>query len=79
MSVGHPSKFGCGYSKLPDLLKTQIQLCIVHMVRNPLKFVPLKDYREVTKGLKIIYQAVTEEAALLALESFAEKWGQSTL
>ena len=68
-----------GLKGFPDAIntvfpKTQIQLCIVHMVRNSLKFVPWKDYREVTKDLKQIYQAATEEAALLALDSFAEKW-----
>jgi len=46
------------------------------MVRNSLKFVPWKDYREVTKDLKQIYQSATEEEALLALESFAEKWDE---
>jgi transposase-like protein len=56
--------------------KTQIQLCIVHMVRNSLKFVPWKDYREVTTDLKQIYQSVTEEEALLALEEFAKKWDE---
>ena len=68
-----------GLKGFPDAIntvfpKTQIQLCIVHMVRNSLKFVPWKDYREVTKDLKQIYQAATEEAALLALDSFADKW-----
>lgn len=56
--------------------KTQIQLCIVHMVRNSLKFVPWKDCREVTADLKQIYQSATEEEALLALEVFAEKWDE---
>jgi len=36
--------------------KTQIQLCIVHMIRNSHKFVPWKYYREVTTDLKTIYQ-----------------------
>lgn len=68
-----------GLKGFPDAIntvfpKTQIQLCIVHMVRNSLRFVPWKDYREVTKDLKRIYQAATEEAALLALDSFAKKW-----
>ncbi len=35
--------------------KTQIQLCIVHRVRNPLKLVPWKDYKAVTTDLKRIY------------------------
>jgi transposase-like protein len=54
--------------------QTKIQLCIVHMVRNSLKYVSWKDYKAVTADLKQIYQAPTEEAASLALERFAEKW-----
>lgn len=54
--------------------KTQIQLCIVHMVRNSMKYVPWKDYRPVTADLKRIYQSVTEEEALLALDQFSERW-----
>ena len=70
-----------GLKGFPDAIntvfpKTQIQLCIVHMVRNSLKFVPWKDYREVTTDLKRIYQSATEEEALLELESFAAKWDE---
>jgi len=54
--------------------QTQIQLCIVHMVRNSVKFVPWKDYKPVTADLKRIYQSVTEEEALLALDQFADRW-----
>lgn len=54
--------------------KTKIQLCIVHMVRNALKFVPWKDYKEVASDLKQIYQSVSEEEARLELEQFAKKW-----
>ncbi len=53
---------------------TQIQLCIVHMVRNSIKYVPWKDYKPVTADLKRIYQASTEEQALLALDQFSERW-----
>jgi len=52
----------------------KIQLCIVHMVRNSLKFVPWKDYKEVTGDLKAIYQSVTEDEARLELDRFSEKW-----
>ena len=55
---------------------TQIQLCIVHMVRNSARFVPWKDYRPVTADLKQIYQAATEEEALLARQRFAERWDE---
>jgi putative transposase len=58
-------------SVFPD---TKIQLCIVHMVRNSVKCVPCKDYMPVTADLKKIYQASTEEEALLALDDFSEKW-----
>ncbi|MFT6201928.1 MAG: transposase-like protein, partial [Candidatus Endobugula sp.] len=43
----------------------RVQLCIVHMVRNSLKFVPWKDYKEVTADLKLIYHSVSEEEAAL--------------
>ena len=46
------------------------QLCIVHQIRNSLKFVSYKDRKQVGKDLKPIYQAVTEEEALDALKSF---------
>lgn len=68
-----------GLKGFPDAINTaypdaQIQLCIVHMVRNSVKYVPWKDYKAVAAGLKRIYQSVTEEEALLALEQFAEQW-----
>ena len=52
--------------------QTQIQLCIIHRVRNSLKYVSWKDYKSVTCGLKKVYQAPTEEAALMSLDMFAE-------
>jgi len=54
----------------------KIQLCIVHMVRNSLKFVPWKDYKEVTADLKRIYHSVSEEEAALELDRFTEKWDE---
>jgi putative transposase len=68
-----------GLKGFPDAINTvypqaRIQLCIVHMVRNSLKYVSWKDYKPVTQGLKQIYQAQTEELALQALESFAQQW-----
>jgi len=53
---------------------TIVQLCIVHMVRNSVKYVSYKDLKSVTADLKKIYTAVNETTALLELESFAEKW-----
>lgn len=68
-----------GLKGFPEAINTafpdaKIQLCIVHMVRNSLKFVPWKDYKEVAMDLKRIYQSVSEEEAALELDRFAEKW-----
>lgn len=54
--------------------ETQIQLCIVHMVRNSLRFVAWKDYKAVTRDLKQVYRAATEEGALQALDAFGKEW-----
>lgn len=56
--------------------ETRIQLCIVHMVRNSVKYVVWKDYKAVTADLKQIYRSATEEEALLALEAFGERWDE---
>lgn len=68
-----------GLKGFPDAIntafpETQIQLCIVHMVRNSMKYVPWKDYKAVAVDLKAIYQSKTEDEALLALEMFSDKW-----
>jgi putative transposase len=55
--------------------KTQVQLCIVHMVRNSLRYVSWKERKIVAKDLRAIYTAPTVESAWSALESFSEKWG----
>ena len=56
--------------------KCEHQLCIVHQIRNSLKFVSYKDRKELAGDLKPIYQAVTEDEAQSALEYFEEKWGK---
>jgi len=68
-----------GLKGFPDAInsvfpQTDIQLCIIHMVRNSLKYVSWKDYKVVTSGLKTVYQAPTEEAALMALDAFGKVW-----
>jgi transposase-like protein len=54
--------------------KIEVQLCIVHMVRNSVRFVPYKDRKAVTAGLKNIYLAPSAELAAEALEEFAGEW-----
>jgi len=54
--------------------KTQVQLCIVHLVRNSLRFVSWKDRKAVAQGLKRIYQSITVTEAEQELAAFAEQW-----
>ncbi len=54
--------------------KTQVQLCIVHMVRNSMKYVSFKDRKAIATDLKRIYQSITAEEAAFELKNFAEKW-----
>lgn len=56
--------------------KTEQQRCIVHMVRNTLKYVANKDMKAFAKDLKTIYTAVNEESALARLEAVTEKWSE---
>jgi len=68
-----------GLVGLPDAIEsvypdTEIQLCIVHMVRNSLKFVSYKDRKKMAADLKTIYRAVTVEQAESALTAFGETW-----
>ena len=54
--------------------KTEYQRCIVHQVRNTLKYVPDKDRKAFATDLKTIYQAADEQKALAALDRVTEKW-----
>jgi len=68
-----------GLAGFPDAIesvypKTQVQLCIVHMVRGSLRFVSWKERKEVSRDLRAIYRAPTLEAAEQALEAFAARW-----
>ena len=54
--------------------KTEVQLCIVHLVRYSLNFVGWKQRKEVARDLKIIYNAATEAEAETRLAEFAAKW-----
>lgn len=56
--------------------KTEIQLCIIHQIRNTLKYIASKDQKQFIKELKEVYKAPTEEAALLNLEQLELNWGK---
>ena len=68
-----------GLKGLPEAIaavfpKTQVQLCIVHKVRNSLKYVPWKERKAVAADLRALYAAATVAEAEHALERFAERW-----
>jgi putative transposase len=56
---------------------TTVQTCIVHLIRQSLRYVPRRQYDQVVKDLRPIYTAVDAEAALVALEAFEENWGDT--
>jgi putative transposase len=56
--------------------QTTVQTCIVHLIRQSLRYVPRRQYDQVVKDLKPIYTAIDADHALQALEAFEEKWGQ---
>jgi putative transposase len=68
-----------GLKGLPQAIETmfpkaEVQLCIVHLVRNCLNYVSWKERKTVAADLKPIYRAATSEDAWLQLQAFAEKW-----
>ncbi|MCB9942464.1 MAG: IS256 family transposase [Geminicoccaceae bacterium] len=71
-----------GLKGFPDAItavfpQTQVQTCIVHLIRNSLDFVSYKDRRAVAAELKTVYRAKDADAGMAALEAFdASDWGQ---
>lgn len=69
-----------GLKGLPEAVasvfpQTQVQLCIIHMIRNSLRYVTWKDSRAVCRDLRPIYAAPSENAAKEALAAFEKQWG----
>lgn len=56
--------------------QTEIQLCVIHRLRNSLKYVPYKDQKVLMADLKTVYQALTLEEAEASFAIFKEKWGK---
>jgi putative transposase len=56
--------------------RAQVQLCIIHQIRNSLRFIPDRDMRAFMKDLKEVYRAETLERAELMLDKLDEKWGK---
>ena len=55
--------------------KTEVQLCVVHQIRNSLRYIASKNQKEFARDLKSVYQAVSKEAAEMELDRLEEKWG----
>ena len=55
--------------------KVVVQRCIVHLIRNSIKYVPSKDYKKFTASIKRVYSASSLKAAQTAFESFQNEWG----
>ena len=71
-----------GLKGLPQAIKTvfptvDIQTCIVHQIRNSIKYISSKDKKAFMKDLKEVYKATTEELALAQLDNLKEKWGSN--
>ena len=56
--------------------KSEVQSCIVHQIRNSLKYVIARDRKEFILDLKNVYRADTKDIAEMELESLSEKWGK---
>jgi len=70
-----------GLTGFPDAInaafpRAQVQLCIVHQVRNALKYVSYKDRKAVSSDLKRVYQSATAEEAEIELSAFEQAWGE---
>lgn len=71
-----------GLKGLPQAIQTvfpsaNIQTCIVHQIRNSIKYIASKDKKAFMKDLKEVYKAPTEELALAQLDNLKEKWGSN--
>ena len=53
-----------------------VQRCIVHLIRNSIKYVPSKDYKKFTQSLKKVYGAPSLTASRKAFEQFCQEWSQ---
>lgn len=56
--------------------QTEIQLCVIHQIRNSMKYVSYKEKKQVMADLKSVYQALTLEEAEVAFDAFKENWSK---
>ncbi|AJI81102.1 transposase, Mutator family protein (plasmid) [Yersinia enterocolitica] len=70
-----------GLTRFPEAINsiypdTEVQLCVIHQIRNSIKYVASKHHKAFMADLKPVYRAVSKEAAETALDELEEKWGQ---
>lgn len=67
-----------GFAEAISLIftQTEIQTCIIHQIRNSLKYIPYKDQKLFMEDLKLVYKADTLELAELRLDDLEAKWGK---
>lgn len=72
----HCQKSKCVLLSGKDYRKGPVQSCIVHQIRNSIKYVATKDQKPFLKDLKEVYQATAKELAEQQLDSLDQKWGK---
>ncbi|MEQ4672490.1 IS256 family transposase [Providencia manganoxydans] len=70
-----------GLTGFPDAInsiypQTEVQLCVIHQIRNSIKYVASKHHKAFMADFKLVYRAVSKEAAETALDELDAKWGQ---
>ena len=70
-----------GLTGFPDAIEsvfpqTDVQLCIIHQIRNSMKYIASKQQKEFLKELKLVYGASTKEKAEIELDNIENKWGE---
>jgi transposase-like protein len=70
-----------GLSGFPEAIATvfpdtEVQLCVIHQIRNSMRYVASKNHKEFMRDLKPVYQAISKEQAESALDALEEKWGE---
>ena len=76
MSKTLQTEYGQIEVETPRDRDTDVQLCIVHQIRNSVKYVGSKNQKEFLADFKCVYAALTKDATELALDKLEEKWGE---
>lgn len=69
--VGFPEAIASAFPQ------TEVQLCILHQIRNTMKYVASKNQKAFMADLKPVYRAASKDAAEMALDELEEKWGET--